>query len=215
MYEEPKQMPFTKDDVINAVKNYHQADVDIRSCWCGGKHSYYYVEIGSQNFQDGGKHHDNNSYYFGEEVQKAFADMEQELLKENIVFVRKPCYFSRGYSSLWHCVNTEELNCVVSIVKITPSKSFLELQSWLKENANFDLKATDLYDCNVCQKRSDKSYSNFYYFAADENYCKKLLERAKAECKGSAKIDEDEYIDNDPFRYEYEQYGRKCTSLQF
>lgn len=217
MYE-MKQMPFTKDDVINAVKNYRQADVDICSCWHCGKHSYYYVKIGSQEFQDGGKHHENNSYYFGEEVQKAFADIEQELLKENIVFVRKPCYLERGYSGLWHCVNTEELNCVVSIVKIKPSANFLELQKWLKKKADFNLKVTDLYSCDACQKRSSKTYSHYDYLAQSDYACKELLERIKATYKNGNKvvvnIVEEEHISNDPSRYEYEQYGFKRTLLQ-
>lgn len=213
MYEEPKQMPFTKDDVINAVKNYHQADVDIRSCSSGKQHKYFYVSIGGTDFQDNGKY--EYAYGFAQAVQKVFAEIEKELEQENIVFVRKTAWLEYKYNYTWRSTDSAEIECVVGIVKITPSKSFLELKTWLKENANFDLKATDLYDCDVCQKRSSKSYSNFYYFAADENYCKKLLERAKTECKGSAKIDEDEYIDNDPFRYEYEQYGKKRTSLQF
>lgn len=222
MWEEPKQMPFTKNDVINAVKNYSRADINYGECTTMGDivnghrqhiHKYYWVEIGSTRIQDNGEF--KTLFSFAQAMQKQFAALEEELRKENVVYIRDKKDIVCGTDYVWHCDKYAELECVLGLVKITPSKSFLELKTWLKENANFDLKVTDLYDCDVCQKRSSKSYSNFYYFAADENYCKKLLERAKAECKGSAKIDEDEYIDNDPFRYEYEQYGKKRTSLQF
>ena len=205
--------PFTKEDIINAVNKHPRASVDIRSSWVGGKHHHFYVAIGNKQFSDNGKY--QYAYQFAVVVQKLFAEIEKELAKDNIVLTRKECWLESGWDYVWRSVKTTDLMCVEEIVKIVPCAEFKELQEWLKKNANFNLGVADLYTCDVCQKRSDKSYSNFYYFAADENYCKKLLERTKAECKGSAKIDEDEYIDNDPFRYEYEQYGRKCTSLQF
>ena len=217
MWTEPKQMPFTKQDVINALSNFNIVGVDYMDCWSGSAHKYYHIAFGSEEFQDGGKHHDNNQYYFVEECQKVFAAMEQELLKENIVFVRRKLYFSRGYDACWHSVRTDEIECVTQIVRIKPCDSFNKLQEWLKKYANFDLKITDLFECDACKKRDSISYSNYHYYAKDERYIANLLKAIlttyKKGKKVVAEIVEDSHIDNDPYRYEYEQYGYKRTEL--
>ena len=158
---EPKNFPFTKEDITNAAKDQNRLSVSIRSCWVGGKHSYYYVEIGCEKYQDQGKY--KSAYAFALAVQKLFAEIENELQAENLVFVRKLSYYESGKDYMWNMQKIEELESVVSIVKIVPSLEFLALQGWLKERANFNLRVTDLYDCDVCQKRDSKSYGNYAY----------------------------------------------------
>ena len=176
-----KLFPFTKEDVINSVKEYGNAVVDIRSCWIGGKHHHFYVEIGTEQFSDNGKY--QYAYQFAVAVQKLFKEIEKELEKENIVLMRQKCFLESGWDYCWRCKKTDELECVDGIVKIVPCAEFKELQSWLKKNAKFDLKVTDLFTCRVCQKRESKWYSQHNYTAASSYECKRLLEKLKAEYK--------------------------------
>lgn len=211
--------PFTKQDIINSVKEYRNANVDIRSCnsGCGSnaKHLYFYVTIGGVEYSDNGKY--ETAYDFAKAVQKQFREIEKELESENIVFVRDTAYLESGWDYVWRCVKTADLECVVKIVKITACKSFNELQKWLKEKADFELKVTDLYSCTICSKRDSKSYSDFDYTAENEYMCGKILERVKADYKKgnkvSVKIAETENLDNDENRYEYEQYGWRYNDL--
>lgn len=211
-----KLFPFTKEDVINAVKVYGNAVVDIRSYWIGGKHHHFYVEIGTEQFSDNGKY--QYAYQFAVAVQKLFKEIEKELEKENIVLMRKRCFLESGWDYCWRCTKTDELECVDGIVKIVPCAEFKELQSWLKKNAKFDLKVTDLFTCRVCQKRESKWYSQHNYTAASSYSCKRLLEKLKAEYKSGnkavAELVEFEDIDGNEDRYEYEQYGYKEIKLQ-
>lgn len=211
-----KLFPFTKEDVINAVKVYGNAVVDIRSYWIGGKHDHFYVEIGTEQFSDNGKY--KYAYQFAVAVQKLFKDIEKELEKENIVLMRQKCFLESGWDYCWRCEKTDELECVNGIVKIIPCAEFKELQSWLKKNAKFDLKVTDLFTCRVCQKRESKWYSQHKYTAVSSYECKRLLEKLKAEYKSGnkvvAELVEFEDIDGNEYRYEYEQYGYKEIKLQ-
>lgn len=211
-----KLFPFTKEDVINAVKVYGNAVVDIRSYWIGGKHDHFYVEIGTEQFSDNGKY--KYAYQFAVTVQKLFKEIEKELEKENIVLMRQKSFLESGWDYCWRCTKTDELECVNGIVKIVPCAEFKELQSWLKKNAKFDLKVTDLFTCRVCQKRESKWYSQHNYTAASSYGCKRLLEKLKAEYKSGnkvvAELVEFEDIDGNEGRYEYEQYGYKEIKLQ-
>ena len=208
--------PFTKEDIINAVKDYPRADVEISSCWIGGKHHHFYVEIGNKQFSDNGKY--QYAYQFALAVQKLFANLEKELAKDNIVLIRKECWLESGWDYVWRCEKTTDLMCVENVVKIVPCAEFKELQSWLKKNAKFDLRVTDLFTCRVCQKRESKWYSQHNYTAANSYECKRLLEKLKAEYKSGnrvlAKLIEIEDIDGNEDRYEYEQYGYKQVFLQ-
>ena len=211
-----KLFPFTKEDVINSVKEYGNAVVDIRSYWVGGKHDHFYVEINTEQFSDNGKY--KYAYQFAVEVQKLFKEIEKELEKENIVLKRKLCFLDSGWDYCWRCTKTDELECVNGIVKIVPCVEFKELQSWLKKNAKFDLGVTDLFTCDVCQKRDSKWYSQYNYTAKSSYECKRLLEKLKSVYKSGnkaiAELIEFEDIDGNKDRYEYEQYGYKRVSLQ-
>lgn len=211
-----KLFPFTKEDVINAVKEYSNAVVDIRSYWIGGKHHHFYVEIGTEQFSDNGKY--QYAYQFAVAVQKLFKEIEKELEKENIVLMRQKCFLESGWDYCWRCEKTDELECVDGIVKIVPCAEFKELQAWLKKHAKFDLKVTDLFTCRVCQKRESKWYSQHNYTAASSYECKRLLAKLKAEYKSGnkavAELVEFEDIDGNEDRYEYEQYGYKKVHLQ-
>lgn len=211
-----KLFPFTKEDVINAVKVYGNAVVDIRSYWIGGKHDHFYVEIGTEQFSDNGKY--KYAYHFAVAVQKLFKEIEKELEKDNIVLTRQKCFLESGWDNCWRCEKTDELECVDGIVKIVPCAEFKELQSWLKKNAKFDLKVTDLFTCRVCQKRDSKWYYHHNYTAASSYSCKRLLEKLKAEYKSGnkavAELVEFEDIDGNEDRYEYERYGYKEIKLQ-
>lgn len=216
MARQEKLFPFTKEDVINSVKEYNNAVVDIRSYWVGGKHHHYYVEIGNEQFSDNGKY--QYAYQFAVAVQKLFKEIEKELEKKNIVLMRQISFLESGWDYCWRCEKTDELECVDGIVKIVPCAEFKELQSWLKKHAKFDLKVTDLFTCRVCQKRSSKSYSNFEYTATHPYECKRLLQKLKAEYKSGnralAKLVEIEDIDGNEDRYEYERYGYKQVFLR-
>lgn len=211
-----KLFPFTKKDVINAVKEYGNAGVDIRSYWKNGKHDHFYVEIGDEQFSDNGKY--QYAYQFAVAVQKLFKEIEKDLEKENIVLMRQTCFLESGWDYCWRCTKTDELECVDGIVKIVPCAEFKELQSWLKKHAKFDLKVTDLFTCRVCQKRESKWYSQHNYTAESSYLCKRLLEKLKAEYKSGnkvlAELVENEHIDGCEDRYEYEQYGYKEITLQ-
>lgn len=211
-----KLFPFTKEDVINSVKEYGNAVVDIRSYLVGGKHDHFYVEIGSEQFSDNAKY--EYAYQFAVSVQKLFKEIEKELEKENIVLMRKPCFLNSGWDYCWRCTKTDELECVDEIVKIIPCAEFKELQSWLKKNAKFDLGVTDLFTCSVSQKRESKWYSQHDYTAESSYECKRLLEKLKAVYKSGnkavAELIEYEEIDENEDRYDYEQYGYKRVSLQ-
>ena len=211
-----KLFPFTKEDVINSVKEYGNAVVDIRSYWIGGKHDHFYVEIGTEQFSDNGKY--KYAYQFAVAVQNLFKEIEKELEKENIVLIRKLCFLDSGWDYCWRCTKTDKLECVDKIVKIVPCAEFKELQSWLKKNAKFDLGVTDLFTCDVCQKRESKWYSQYNYTAKSSYECKRLLEKLKAVYKSGnkaiAELIEFEDIDGNKDRYEYEQYGYKRVSLQ-
>lgn len=217
MWTEPKQMPFNQKDVINELGNYDSALVDYRSCSVGGKHKYYHIEIGAESFQDNGKYSDCNSYSFAQDCQKVFKSIEQDLLKQNIVFIREKVYMPNGYDSCWRCAKTDEIEVVTKIVRIEPSSYFKELQEWLKKHANFNLKVTDMFGCNICQKRNDKWYSNFTYYAMRDSYCKRMLDGIKATYKRGNKVVAElivsEEMDYEPNRYEYEQYGYKTSQL--
>jgi hypothetical protein len=138
--------------------------------------------------------------------------------KENIIYIKEKKDIVCGTDYVWHCEKYAELECVLGLVKIVPCAEFKELQEWLKKNAKFDLRITDLYTCDVCQKRSSKSYSNIEYTATNPYECKRLLEKLKAEYKNGnkvvAELAEFEDIDGDEDRYEYEQYGYKEIKLQ-
>ena len=211
-----KLFPFTKEDVINAVKVYGNAVVDIRSYLVGGKHDHFYVEIGNEQFSDNGKY--EYAYQFAVAVQKLFKEIEKELEKENIVLMRQNRFLDSGWDYCWRCKKTDKLECVDRIVKIVPCAEFNELQSWLKKNAKFDLEVTDLFSCDVCQKRDSKWYSQYDYTAESSFECKRLLEKLKAAYKSRnkavAELIEYEDIDGNKDRYEYEQYGYKRVSLQ-
>lgn len=211
-----KLFPFTKEDVINAVKVYGNAVVDIRSYWRNGKHDHFYVEIGTEQFSDNGKY--QYAYQFAVAVQKLFKEIEKDLEKENIVLMRKNCWLESGWDYCWRCEKTDELECVDGIVKIVPCAEFKELQAWLKKHAKFDLKVTDLFTCRVCQKRESKWYSQHNYTAASSYECKRLLEKLKEEYKSGnkavAELVEFEDIDGNEDRYEYERYGYKEIKLQ-
>ena len=211
-----KLFPFTKEDVINSVKEYGNAVVDIRSYWVGGKHDHFYVEIGTEQFSDNGKY--EYAYQFAVAVQKLFKEIEKDLEKENIVLMRKLCFLDSGWDYCWRCTKTDELECVDRIIKIVPCSEFKELQSWLKKNAKFDLGVTDLFTCRVCQKRENKLYSLHNYTTESSYECKRLLEKLKSVYKSGnkviAELIEFEDIDGNKDRYECEQYGYKRVSLQ-
>ena len=212
-----KAFPFTIKDIISAVGNNQKIEVDFCSCWVGGKHKYHYVSIGGVKFQDNGKFSEHNPYGFAEEVCKLLTSMENELRKKNIVFMRKKIYMPNGYSNLWHSVNTNEIEVIDKMFRIKPCKAFTDLQKWLQKHANFNLQPTDMFACDVCQKRSDKWYSNFHFYADNESYCDRLLKGIKASYKSGYKVTAellvDEDIDRNPDRYEYEQYGYKTSKL--
>lgn len=211
-----KLFPFTKEDVINSVKEYGNAVVDIRSYWVGGKHDHFYVEIGTEQFSDNRKY--EYAYQFAVAVQKLFKEIEKDLEKENIVLMRKLCFLDSGWDYCWRCTKTDELECVDGIIKIVPCSEFKELQSWLKKNAKFDLGVTDLFTCRVCQKRENKLYSLHNYTTESSYECKRLLEKLKSVYKSGnkviAELIEFEDIDGNKDRYECEQYGYKRVSLQ-
>jgi len=212
MWTEPKEMPFNMADVLNALGNYRTAEVDYRTCWKNGKHAYHYVAIGAVNFQDKGMYGEKNAYSFAQQVQKLFAGMEDELRKQNIVFVRKKIYLSNGIDYVWRSVKEDELNCVDKIVRITPCDEFIDLRNWLKQYAGYELQLTDLYTFDICQKRSSKSYSNYSYTAVNPIVCRNILASLKAHYKKGNKITIDFNIvenmeDFERDRYEYEQYG--------
>lgn len=208
-----KLFPFTKEDVINAVKEYADARVDIRSCR-NGNNTYFYVEIGNEKFSDNGKY--EYAYQFAVEVQKLFKEIEKDLGKDNIVLMRQTCFLESGWDRCWRCAKTDELECVDGIVMVVPCEEFKELQSWLKKHAKFDLKATDLFTCDVCQKRDSRWYNNHDYTATSSYQCKRLLEKLKAEHNSSnkvvAKLVVNEQIDNGDC--ECERYGYKSVTLQ-
>ena len=211
-----KLFPFTKENVINAGKEYGNAGVNIRSYWKNGKHDHFYVEIGGEQFSDNGKY--QYAYQFAVAVQKLFKEIEKDLEKENIVLMRQTCFLESGWDYCWRCAKTDELECVDGIVKIVPCAEFKELQSWLKKYAKFDLKATDLFNCRVSKKREIKWYSQHEYTAESSYQCKRLLEKLKAEYKSGnkavAKLIENEHIDGNEDCYECEQYGYKDITLQ-
>ena len=70
-----KLFPFTKEDVINAVKVYSNAVVDIRSYWIGGKHHHFYVEIGTEQFSDNGKYQYSEWEEDGKGFNEGFAEI--------------------------------------------------------------------------------------------------------------------------------------------
>ena len=207
-------------DILNAVANYSRADINYGECTTMGDivnghrqhiHKYYWVEIGSTRIQDNGEF--KTMFSFVQALQKQFAAIEEELRKENVIYVKEKKDIVCGTDYVWHCDKYAELECVLGLVKIVPCAEFKELQEWLKKNANFDLGITDLYTCDICQKRSSKSYSNFEYTATHFSACQRLLNDLKAKGKVVVEIKEDEEIDNDPYRYEYEQYGYKRVYL--
>ena len=212
-------------DILNAVANYSRADINYGECTTMGGivnghrqhiHKYYWVEIGGTRIQDNGEF--KTMFSFVQALQKQFAAIEEELRKENVIYVKEKKDIVCGTDYVWHCDKYAELECVLGLVKIVPCAEFKELQKWLKKNAKFDLRLTDLYTCDVCQKRSSKSYSNFEYTATHPYECKRLLEKLKAEYKSGnralAKLVEIEDIDRNEDRYEYEQYGSKQVFLR-
>lgn len=205
-------------DIINAVANYHQADINYGECTTMGGivnghrqhiHKYYWVEIGGKRVQDNGEF--KTLFSFAQALQKQFAALEDKLRKDNIVYIREKQDIVCGTDYVWHCDKYAELECVMGIVKITPCMSFIELQKWLQKKAKFTLGITDMYVCDVCQKRSDKSYGNFSYLAGDEISCARLMKQIKDTYKSGNKVvailDTHEWVDNSD--YEYECYGRK------
>ena len=205
-------------DILDAVANYHQANINYGECTTMGGivnghrqhiHKYYWVEIGSERIQDNGEF--NTLFSFAQALQKQFAALEEKLRKDNIVYIREKRDIVCGTDYVWHCDKYAELECVMGIVKITPCKSFIELQKWLQKKAKFTLGITDMYECDVCQKRSDKSYSNFTYLAGDEISCARLMKQIKDTYKSGNKVvailDTHEWVDKGD--YEYERYGRK------
>ena len=207
-------------DIINAVSNYSQTEIYYGECTIEGGivnghrqhiHKYYWTEIGRTRITDDGEF--KTLFSFVQAVQKQFAAIEEELRSENIVYIREKKDIVCGTDYVWHCDRYAELECVAGIVKIVPCAEFKELQDLLKKNAGFDLGVTDLYTCEVCKKRSSKSYSGFEYTATHFSVCQRLLNELKAKGKVVAEIKEDEDIDNDQSRYEYEQYGYKRVYL--
>jgi hypothetical protein len=214
-----------KQEILNAVANYSHADINYGECTTMGNivnghrqhiHKYYWAEIGGTRIQDNGEF--KTLFSFAQAMQKQFAALEEELRNENVVYIRDKKDIVCGTDYVWHCDKYAELECVLGLVKIVPCAEFKELQEWLKKNAKFDLRLTDLYTCDVCQKRSSKSYSNFGYTATYPYECKRLLENLKAGYKSGnkvvAELVEFEDTDKDPYRYEYEQYGHKEIKLQ-
>jgi hypothetical protein len=214
-----------KQEILNAVANYSHADINYGECTTMGDivnghrqhiHKYYWVEIGGTRIQDNGEF--KTMFSFVQELQKQFAAIEEELRKENVIYVKEKKDIVCGTDYVWHCDKYAELECVLGLVKIIPCAEFKVLQEWLKKNANFELGVTDLYTCDVCQKRSSKSYSDFKYTATYPYECKRLLENIKAVYKSGnkvvAELVEFEDIDGNEDRYEYEQYGYKEIKLQ-
>ena len=214
-----------KQEILNAVANYSRADINYGECTTMGDivnghrqhiHKYYWVEIGGTRIQDNGEF--KTLFSFAQAMQKQFAALEEELRKENVVYIRDKKDIVCGTDYVWHCNKYAELECVLGLVKIVPCAEFKELQEWLKKNANFNLSVADLYTCDICQKRSSKSYSSFEYTATHFSVCKRLLNELKENYKKGNKvvveIAEYEQIDNDPYRYEYEQYGYKRVYLK-
>lgn len=215
-----KIFPFTKQDILNEIKNSGSATFDFGECnhGCGrnATHAYFYVTIGWTHFTDGGKY--SRLETFVKVVQDHLNSMKAELEKENIFFKTKKgnIYCGRDY---WGCPRYEDIEYICSCVKLTPTNEFLEIQKWLKKKANFDLKITDLYVCQVCQKRSSKSYNDYHYVAEYTRYITKMLnwlnENFKQGNVVNTEIIENEEIDcYDRNRYEYEQYGVKQRYLK-
>lgn len=215
----------SKQEILNAVANYSRADINYGECTTMGGivnghrqhiHKYYWAEIGGTRVQDNGEF--KTLFSFVQALQKQFAAIEEELRKENVIYIKEKKDIVCGTDYVWHCDKYAELECVLGLIKIVPCAEFKELQAWLKKNAKFDLRLTDLYTCDVCQKRSSKSYSNFEYTATHPYECKRLLEKLKTEYKSGnkvvAELVEFEDIDGDEDRYEYEQYGYKEIKLQ-
>ena len=207
-----------KQAILNAVANYSRADINYGECTTMGGivnghrqhiHKYYWVEIGSTRIQDNGEF--KTMFSFVQALQKQFAALEEKLRKDNIVYIREKRDIVCGTDYVWHCDKYAELECVMGIVKITPCKSFIELQKWLQKKAKFTFGITDMYECDVCQKRSDKSYSNFTYLAGDEISCARLMKQIndtyKSGNKVTAILDTHEWVNNGD--YEYERYGKK------
>jgi len=213
------------EDILKQLVNYPREDVNYGECTTMGGivnghrqhiHKYYWVRIGSMELNDNGEF--ETLFSFIQALQKQFAAIEEELHKENVIYVKEKKDIVCGTDYVWHCDKYAELECVLGVVKIVPCAEFKVLQEWLKKNANFDLGITDLYTCDVCQKRSSKSYSDFKYTAVYSYECKRLLDNLKATYKSGnkvvAELVEFEDIDGNEDRYEYEQYGCKEIKLQ-
>lgn len=215
-----KIFPFTKQDILNEIKNSGSATFDFGECnhGCGrnATHAYFYVTIGWTQYSDNGRYSRLESFI--KVVQDHLNSMKAELEKDNIFFRTKiaTIYCGRDY---WGCPIHNEIEYIYSCVNLTSNNDFLEIQKWLKKKANFDLKITDLYACNICQKRSSKSYSNFYYYSQNSNYCLELLNWLKDNFK-QGNVVKVEILENEDFdyydrnRYEYEQYGTKNRYLK-
>ncbi|MCQ2739783.1 MAG: hypothetical protein MJ237_06105 [bacterium] len=224
--ENERNYPFTIEDVKTEIKKAERwdnsrFDVDYGECrhGCGSNstHAYYYVMFGWVQFQDGGKF--RSMAAFIEDVSKRFDEMSAKLEKANIFFKKGTKFVCDGYD-YWHCPITKELSCVRDCLLLKPSTYFIEVQKWLKKKANFDLGLTDLYTCSICQKRSSKSYSNYYYYSvAHDGIWGKFFNDLKANYKQGnvvkVEITEQENMDfYDRNRYEYEQYGNKSVKLK-
>lgn len=220
--EEIKSLPIKVKDIINTIGDYYRSEMDYGECSVGCgivnghrqyAHKYFYVSIHYHQFQDNGQY--SSMYSFIAAVQKQLKEIEQELLKKHIVFIKDTEWAECGGTDCWGIPRRESIECVKGFVHITPAKSFIELQKWLQKKAQFTLNITDLYTCDVCQKRDSKSYDGHTYYAGDENYCKKVLNRLKGLYKNGNKVvanlETDEWVESGD--YEYERYGRKRVCL--
>jgi len=218
---------FTKEYLIEKMNDYKavcsqfNVEVNIYSCnqGCGrdAKHLYYYVQIGHDEIRDGGKF--RTAYAFAEYINKVFKSFEVDLRKQNIFFVWEEDWFENGIDYVWRSPKNDKLDSVSKIVKITPSKSFYDLQSWLKKKANFELNIFDLYTCSICQKRSSKHYSNYNYTCKNDSKMSRYLNELKKNYKQGYKVVvnkfEEDYFDGyDGNRYEYEQYGSRDSWVE-
>lgn len=215
-----KNYPFTAKDIINEFGDYKRLSIDFND-WSGGvcggemKHTHYSVSFGDSEFSDGGKYTYLNSLI--SDTQERLKAMENELKEHNILMIKGSEMVKVG-TDIFHYPRYSEMECIKSLVKIVPCKSFIELQKWLKDNAKFYLFATDVYRCNVCQKRNSVSRSNFEYLAEYESNSSKFLSKLKETYKRGYKIVasiiyEEEIENYDRNQFEYEQYGNGASHL--
>ncbi len=220
--KESKKLPFTVNDIKKSLFDNYTDVYYVDSRHGSGRtaqHASYRVKIGSTYFDDDGIY--KTQYAMVQAVQKMFKNIEPQLQKQNIVLIREIASFENGKDYTWNSIRYDDLENVCAITKIEPCKQFLKIQKLLQKGG-FNLSITDIYSCNVCQKRSNKSYSNFDYYATDESYCENLLAQLKQVYKSGDKIvvrltdvenfEEPEYDDRERY-YETEQYGYKRTQL--